>query len=44
GPATAEALARRFARARADRVADILDTLATLGRAQRLADGAWTAA
>ncbi len=39
GAVTAEALARRFKAARADTVADILQTLATLGQARRLDDG-----
>lgn len=38
-PATAEQLARSFSRARTDRVADLLETLATLGQAQKMADG-----
>ncbi|VGO20265.1 class I SAM-dependent DNA methyltransferase [Pontiella sulfatireligans] len=38
-PATAEELARRFSRARTDRVADLLETLAALGQAQRMDGG-----
>jgi hypothetical protein len=38
-PATPEALARTFQGARSDRVAELLDTLASLGQARRLEDG-----
>ena len=40
GPVTAAALAKRFTRAKPEDLAEILETLATLGRAQRGADGA----
>jgi hypothetical protein len=42
-PVTAEQLARNFARARTDRVADLLETLVTLGQARKLKDGRYTA-
>ena len=38
-PATAEQLARTFSRAQTKRVADLLETLATLGQAQRMDGG-----
>jgi hypothetical protein len=38
-PATPEALARTFQGARSDRVAELLETLASLGQARRLEDG-----
>ncbi len=38
-PATPEELARTFSGARTDRVADLLDTLASLGQARRVEDG-----
>jgi type I restriction-modification system DNA methylase subunit len=38
-PATAEQLARNFSRAQTKRVADLLETLATLGQAQRMDGG-----
>ncbi len=41
-PVTAEQLARNFARARTDRVADLLETLVTLGQARKLEDGRYT--
>jgi hypothetical protein len=41
-PVTAEQLARNFARARTDRVADLLETLVTLGQARTLEDGRYT--
>ena len=42
-PATPEELARTFSGARSDRVADLLDTLASLGQARRLEDGRYAA-
>ncbi len=39
GPATAEQVARVFARARAARVAELLDTLVSLGQCRQLDDG-----
>ncbi|MCF7848437.1 MAG: hypothetical protein K9M45_06265, partial [Kiritimatiellales bacterium] len=42
-PVTAEELARTFTRARTDRVADLLETLATLGQARKLEDGRYSA-
>ncbi|MFA6173950.1 MAG: DNA methyltransferase [Kiritimatiellales bacterium] len=42
-PVTAEELARSFARARTDRVADLLETLVTLGQARQLEDGRYSA-
>ncbi len=41
-PATAEQLARTFNRANTNRVADLLETLATLGQARQLEDGRYT--
>ena len=38
-PATAEQLARTFSRAQTKRVADLLETLATLGQAQKMDGG-----
>jgi len=38
-PVTAEQLARTFTRARTDRVADLLETLAALGQARQMDDG-----
>ncbi|MDF7826413.1 hypothetical protein P4B35_20455 [Pontiellaceae bacterium B12227] len=43
GPVTAEQLARTFSRARTDRVADLLETLATLGQAQKMPNGRYSA-
>jgi SAM-dependent methyltransferase len=43
-PADAETLAMTFKNAKPDRVADILETLATLGQARTLADGRYVAA
>jgi len=43
GPVTAEELARTFTRARTDRVADLLETLAALGQARRMDDGRYLA-
>ena len=42
GPVTAEELARTFTRARTDRVADLLETLAALGQARRMDDGRYS--
>ena len=42
-PVTAEQLARRFTRAQTQRVADLLETLATLGQAQKMEDGRYSA-
>jgi len=42
-PVTAEELARTFARARTDRVADLLETLAALGQARKMDDGRYSA-
>lgn len=39
GPTTADAIARRFVRARTDKVIPILETLVTLGQARITADG-----
>lgn len=41
-PVTAEELARTFSRARTDRVADLLETLAALGQAQHMEGGRYT--
>ncbi|MEA2068416.1 MAG: class I SAM-dependent DNA methyltransferase, partial [Verrucomicrobiota bacterium] len=41
-PITAEELARTFSRARTDRVADLLETLAALGQARLLGDGRYS--
>ena len=38
GPITAESVSKRFARAKPEEIAEILETLATLGRAQREGD------
>jgi len=43
GPVTAEQLARTFSRARTDRVADLLETLAALGQARKMDDGRYLA-
>lgn len=43
-PVTPEQLARTFLRARTDGVAELLDTLASLGQARELADGRFIAA
>jgi hypothetical protein len=42
-PVTAEELARSFARAQTNRVADLLETLTDLGQARKLEDGRYTA-
>jgi hypothetical protein len=42
-PVTAEQLARSFTRAQTSRVADLLETLATLGQARKLEDGRYSA-
>ena len=42
-PTTAEELARRFRGARADRVAELLATLAMLGQARPAGDGRYAA-
>jgi len=42
-PVTAEELARTFTRARTDRVADLLETLAALGQARQMDDGRYSA-
>jgi hypothetical protein len=42
-PVTAEELARMFSRARTDRVADLLETLAALGQAQQVEGGRYSA-
>ena len=39
GPVTPEALAKRFLRARSDKVAELLRTLVTLGQARDAGDG-----
>ena len=39
GPVTAAQLAASFSRARADRIEELLETLATLGQAREVADG-----
>ncbi len=41
-PVTAEELARTFTRARTDRVAELLETLAALGQARKMDDGRYT--
>lgn len=43
GPATAEQVARSFKSARTDRVAELLDTLASLGQCRELEDGRYVA-
>jgi hypothetical protein len=43
GPLTAEAIARAFQRARADRVGELLATLATLGQAREVEPGSYAA-
>ena len=43
GPATAEQIARAFKRARTDRVAALLDTLASLGQCRALDEGRYVA-
>ena len=43
GPATAEQVARSFTRARTDRVAELLDTLVSLGQCRALDDGRYVA-
>lgn len=42
-PATADAIARSFTRARTDRVEDLLDTLAALGQCRQTRDGHFVA-
>ncbi|MEN8176790.1 MAG: hypothetical protein ABFS23_13575, partial [Pseudomonadota bacterium] len=39
GPLSADQVARHFSRARSDRVAELLETLASLGQARRQEDG-----
>ena len=41
-PISADAIARQFTRARTDRIAELLDTLTTLGQARKLDDGRYT--
>jgi hypothetical protein len=43
GPLSADIVARQFNRARTDRVAEILETLAALGQVQQLDDGRYSA-
>ncbi|QDU86846.1 hypothetical protein Pla175_01990 [Pirellulimonas nuda] len=43
GPATAADVSKRFTRANKERVAELLETLAALGRARRLEDGRYAA-
>ena len=42
-PTSADAIARRFTRARTGRIAELLDTLVTLGQARKLDDGRYAA-
>ncbi len=44
GPTTPDRLARTFARARAAKVAEILEALASLGQARKLPDGRYARA
>lgn len=43
GPVTAQAVAKTFLRARADKVGELLVTLATLGQARETEPGSYTA-
>ncbi len=43
-PASAECIARGFARARADRVTELLDTLVAIGHVRALPDGTYMTA
>jgi hypothetical protein len=42
-PADVKAVAARFTRANKERVEELLETLASLGKARELADGRWAA-